>query len=205
MKKILIGITGGIGSGKTVVSDILRIKGFPVYDADKESKHLIVSDDTLKSKLTQLLGDEIYFADGSLNRNLMANKIFHDKDLITQVNQIIHPAVGRDFALWAEKQDSSIVATECALLFESGLNKITNYSIMVYAPLSIRIQRAMQRDNATQEQIVARIKNQMDDEKKKDLANFVITNDNQSAILPQINHLISDLAHRLISRTSIWR
>lgn len=194
MGKILIGITGGIGSGKTVVSDILRVKEIPVYDADNESKRLIVSDDTLKSKLTQLLGDDIYFADGSLNRKLMASKIFHDKDLITQVNQIIHPAVGRDFSCWAEKQKSPIVATECALLFESGLNKRIDYSIMVYAPLPIRIQRAMQRDNATREQIEARIKNQMDDDKKRDLADFVIMNDNRTAILPQVNQLLSNLS-----------
>lgn len=193
MKKTLIGITGGIGSGKSIVSNILQIKGIPVYNADDESKRIIITDESLKSELIQILGKEIYFADGSLNRKLMAEKIFHDKDLITQVNHIIHPAVGKDFCRWAETQNSTIIATECALLFESGLNKRVDYSIMVYAPLPIRIQRAMQRDNATQEQIEARIKNQMDDEKKRDLADFVIMNDNRTAILPQINQLLSDL------------
>lgn len=193
MRKTIIGITGGIGSGKSIVSDILRLKGIPVYEADTESKRLISTDSKLKSELCQLLGQKIYMSDGSLNRQLMANKIFNDQQLITKVNQIIHPAVGHDFENWVKQQDSSVVATECALLFESGLDKKIDYSIMVYAPLSIRIQRAMTRDNATQEQIEARIKNQMDDEIKKEKADYLIINDGKSAILPQLNEILSHL------------
>ena len=193
MRKTIIGITGGIGSGKSIVSDILRLKGIPVYEADTESKRLISTDSKLKSELCQLLGQEIYMSDGSLNRQLMANKIFNDQQLITKVNQIIHPAVGHDFENWVKQQDSSVVATECALLFESGLDKKIDYSIMVSAPLSIRIQRAMTRDNATQEQIEARIKNQMDDEIKKEKADYLIINDGKSAILPQLNEILSHL------------
>lgn len=187
---IKLGITGGIGSGKSVVSQIFKLIGIPVYDADSESKQLITKDTNLKNALIELLGSEIYFNDGSLNRKLMASKIFNDKELITKVNKIIHPAVGMDFISWTNAQSTDIVATECALLFESNLDKRLDYSIMVYAPLDIRIERAMRRDNATREQIEARIKNQLSEELKREMSDFVIINDGQKALLPQIEELL---------------
>ncbi len=191
MKKI--GITGGIGSGKSIVSEIFRLKGIPVYDADSESKKLLITNDELKKKLINLLGEKIYFEDGSLNKKEMAQLIFNNASLLCEVNHIIHPVVGLDFLNWCEKQSSEIVATESALLFESGLDKRIDTSIMVYAPINIRIERAISRDKSSREQIEARIKNQMDDEKKKALSHHVIINDGQCPILPQIENLLKSL------------
>ncbi len=191
MKKL--GITGGIGSGKSIVSEIFRLKGIPVYDADSESKKLLITNDELKKKLINLLGEKIYFADGSLNKKEMARMIFSNASLLCEVNHIIHPVVGLDFLNWCNNQSSEIVATESALLFESGLYKRIDTSIMVYAPIDIRIERAISRDKSSREQIEARIKNQMDDEEKRTLSHHVIINDGQSPILPQIENLLKSL------------
>lgn len=191
MKKL--GITGGIGSGKSIVSEIFRLKGIPVYDADSESKKLLITNDELKKKLINLLGEKIYFADGSLNKKEMAQMIFSNASLLCEVNHIIHPVVGLDFLNWCNNQSSEIVATESALLFESGLYKRIDTSIMVYAPIDIRIERAVSRDKSSREQIEARIKNQMDDEEKRVLSHHVIINDGQSPILPQIENLLKSL------------
>ena len=123
----------------------------------------------------------------------MAQLIFNNASLLCEVNHIIHPVVGLDFLNWCEKQSSEIVAAESALLFESGLDKRIDTSIMVYAPIDIRIERAISRDKSSREQIEARIKNQMDDEKKKALSHHVIINDGQCPILPQIENLLKSL------------
>jgi dephospho-CoA kinase len=191
MKKL--GITGGIGSGKSIVSEIFSLKGIPVYDADSESKKLLTTNNELKKELINLLGEKIYFADGSLNKKEMAQMIFSNASLLREVNHIIHPIVGQDFSNWCDNQSSEIVATESALLFESGLYKRIDTSIMVYAPIDIRIKRAVSRDKSTREQIEARIKNQMDDEEKRSLSHYVIINDGQCPILPQIENFLKSL------------
>ena len=193
---IRLGITGGIGSGKSVVSEILKIKGIPVYNADTEAKRLMVEDEELRHQLMQLLGDDIYFADGTLDKKKIASKIFSNPTLLQKVNQTVHPAVGKDFLRWEQnqaQQSKNIIAMESAILFESNLNMQFDKTLLVYAPLEVRVKRVMIRDAATLEQVQARIKNQSDEESKRSKADFVIENDNQQALLPQINQVLSQI------------
>ncbi len=193
---IRLGITGGIGSGKSVVSEILKIKGIPVYNADTEAKRLMVEDEELRHQLMQLLGDDIYFADGTLDKKKIASRIFSNPTLLQKVNQTVHPAVGKDFLRWEQKQvqqSKNIIAMESAILFESNLNMQFDKTLLVYAPLEVRVKRVMIRDTATLEQVQARIKNQSDEESKRSKADFVIENDNQQALLPQINQVLSQI------------
>lgn len=195
---IRLGITGGIGSGKSVISEILRTKGIPVYNADEEAKRLMVQDENLRSLLMNLLGDDIYYGDGTLNKKKIASMIFSDQTLLTKVNQTIHPAVGKDFLSWEQNEaqkSKEIIALESAILFESKLDIEFDKTILVYAPLDVRIKRVMKRDSATFEQVQARVKNQSDEESKRLKADFIIENDLQ-AVLPQINQILSQLTSK---------
>ena len=193
---IRLGITGGIGSGKSVVSEILKIKGIPVYNADTEAKRLMVEDEELRHQLMQLLGDDIYFENGTLDKKKVASKIFSNPTLLQKVNQTVHPAVGKDFLRWEQnqaQQSKNIIAMESAILFESNLNMQFDKTLLVYAPLEVRVKRVMLRDAATLEQVQARIKNQSNEESKRSKADFVIENDNQQALLPQIKQVLSQI------------
>ncbi len=190
---IRLGITGGIGSGKSVVSEILRIKGISVYNADEEAKRLMIEDKKLRSQLMNLLGDDIYFENGTLNKKKIASIIFSNQALLTKVNQTVHPAVGKDFLRWEQteaQKSKKIIALESAILFESKLDIEFDKTILVYAPLDVRIKRVMRRDSATFEQVQARVKNQSDEESKRSKADFIIKNDNLQAVLPQINPIL---------------
>lgn len=180
-----IGITGGIGSGKSVVSDVLSCMGIPTYNADNASKRLISTRKDLISALKKLLGNNIY-DHGVLDKKRMARLIFSDKELLAKVNGLIHPAVIDDFLAWSELRNAPIVACETAILFESGMNKLMDACITVTAPLELRIERCIQRDNTTEEQVRARMNNQMDEEDRIKLADHVIINDGERAVLPQI-------------------
>lgn len=192
---IKIGITGGIGSGKSIVATILEISGIPVYIADIESKQLTATSLIIRKKLIQLFGNEIYTPEG-INKKLLASHIFSNPEYIQQVNAIIHPEVNRHFLEWVEKQNSDFCAIESAILFESGFDQSVNISLMVYAPLELRIQRALKRDGVSRNEIVRRINNQYPDEIKKEKAGYVIYNDNNQALLPQIKTFIDSLKVR---------
>lgn len=183
MKKI--GITGGIGSGKSVVAELLRLYGVPVYIADEESKRLTESSPVIKKGLIELLGPELYTEQG-LDKPLLASYIFGNETLLQKVNRIIHPEVNKDFENWCIRQKASLCAIESAILFESGFNHIVDYSLMVYAPVDIRIGRAMLRDKTSQEALLKRIKSQMSDEIKREKADFTILNDGKQALIPQV-------------------
>ena len=139
---IKIGITGGIGSGKSVVASLLALSGVPVYIADEESKWLTNNSPVIREKLTALFGPEIYTNEG-LNKKLLASHIFNNPEQLQQVNQIIHPEVNRHFSAWVERQTSPLCAIESAILFESGFYKVVDISLMVYAPRELRIERAL--------------------------------------------------------------
>lgn len=186
---IKIGITGGIGSGKSVVASLLNLHGIPVYVADTESKLLTDTSPVIKEKLTALLGDDLYTEKG-LNRKLLASHIFGNPEYLRQVNAIIHPEVDRHFTAWAQSQKNTICAIESAILFESGFNKLVDKSLMVYAPLPLRIERAVARDNACQEEIIRRIDSQLPDETKRDRSDYVIFNDDKQALLPQVERFL---------------
>ena len=191
-----IGITGGIGSGKSVVAELLRLHGVPVYIADEESKRLTASSPVIHEQLTALLGPDIYTEQG-LNKPLLANYIFGDPTIRQKVNQIIHPEVNRDFEAWCVRQQRPLCAIESAILFESGFNRIVDDCLMVYAPLDIRIERASLRDHASHEAILKRINSQMPDEEKCKLADYIILNDGKSPLLPQVEKFLLQYAENL--------
>lgn len=189
---IKIGITGGIGSGKSVVAQLLSVHGIPVYIADDESKKLTNTSPVIRERLIHLFGPDIYTPEG-LNKPALAKAIFGNKDLLLQVNQIIHPEVNKHFLTWSEHQQQHGCAIESAILFESGFNKIVDVSLMVYAPFEIRIQRALQRDHSTEEALRKRIESQVSDEEKKLWADYIITNDGKQPLLPQVEKFLSQI------------
>ena len=189
---IKIGITGGIGSGKSVVATLLSLSGVPVYIADEESKWLTNHSSVIREKLIDLFGEEIYTTEG-LNKKLLALHIFQDPTRLQAVNQIIHPEVNKHFRAWVNNQTSDLCAIESAILFESGFNKIVDFSLMVYAPKALRIERAVRRDNASRSDIERRINNQLSDELKRDRSDFVIYNDDKHLLIPQVEQLIKEL------------
>lgn len=183
---IKIGITGGIGSGKSVVSKLLQLMGVPVYIADVESKRLTETDPDIRAALISLLGDEVY-QDGKLNRPLLASYIFGNKDNLTMVNGIIHPRIKDDFRRWAQSHSSyPIVGIEAAILIEAGFTEDVDQVVLVYAPQEIRLRRAVSRDACAAEQIQQRMRNQMPDEDKMAFAHHIIYNDDKQALIPQL-------------------
>ena len=189
---IKIGITGGIGSGKSVVASLFQLLGVPVYIADEESKRLTNRSATIRQQLIALYGEAIYTAEG-LNKPLLASKIFQDPEQLRIVNGIIHPEVKRHFEAWAAQQATPLCAIESAILFESGFDKVVDTSLMVYAPKALRIERAIARDATSREAIQRRIENQMADEEKRKLADHLIYNDDQQPLIPQVTALIARL------------
>jgi dephospho-CoA kinase len=161
-----IGLTGGIGSGKSVVASLLEVRGVPVFIADEESKRLTDTSPVIREKLTALLGKDIY-SGGKLDRQRLASLIFNNPQCLKRVNAVIHPEVNRRFLQWAAKQTTLLCAIETAILFESGFHRAVNFSIMVYAPQELRIARAVARGGTTREDVMRRISNQMPDEEKK--------------------------------------
>lgn len=186
---IKIGITGGIGSGKSVVATLMSVCNIPVYIADDESKKLTNTSEVIKNGLVSLFGNDIYNNDG-LDRKLLARHIFGNKEMLEEVNRIIHPEVNRHFNQWAESQKGKACAIESAILFESGFDKNVDVKLMVYAPKEIRIKRAVSRDNALREEIERRINSQMPDEEKCKLADFTIINDGNTALIPQMENFL---------------
>ena len=165
---ISIAITGGIGSGKSYVSNLLEERGIPIYNADNESKRLTVSDEEIRKGLVALVGEQVYFDDGTLNKSLLAAYLFASSEHATQVNAIIHPRVKADFRRWLEEhEDYEIVGLESAILYESGFDDVVDAVVAVYAPESLRLERAMKRDGATEIQIRARMSAQMNEEEKR--------------------------------------
>lgn len=191
---IKIGITGGIGSGKSVVSHLLEVMGVPVYISDIETKKLTATDDCIRRKLITLLGEDVY-AGGVLNKTLLANYLFSSPEHARQVNGIIHPRVKEDFRQWVERHgDFPIVGIESAILIEAGFASEVDAVVMVYASREIRLQRAMKRDGATRELIENRMRSQMNDEEKCRQADFVIINEGETPLIPQVLELITSLS-----------
>ncbi|WP_165024690.1 dephospho-CoA kinase [Dysgonomonas sp. ZJ279] len=190
---IKVGITGGIGSGKSIVTEIFSLCGIPVYIADVESKKLTATSPNIREKLIELFGNDLY--DGTtLNKTLLASHIFTDKNKLEAVNHIIHPEVERNFREWViNNKKYPIVAKEAAILFESGLQGLVDKVIMVYTPLETRIQRTMDRDHVSREKVLERIQNQMPDEKKMKLSDFIVVNDGTQSLIEQVLEIIKQL------------
>jgi len=172
---VVVGITGGIGSGKTTISNYLKSFGIPLYVADKEAKSLMNRSKVIKQKLIQLFGDEAY-VDGKLNRPFLAKMIFKDKSLLNQMNAIVHPKVASHFKRWLKKQDAPYILKEAAIIFENNLQSNYDYIITVVANENLRIERILDREDTTREKVKAVINNQWTDSHKKKLSDFVISN-----------------------------
>jgi len=185
-----VGITGNIGSGKTTVSRIFEILGVPQFYADDAAKKVMVEDPILIDTLKKEFGRESYFDDGSLNRKYIAGIVFNNETELAKLNAIVHPAVFRAFDNWlAGIKNAPYVMKEAALLFESSSYKMCDKTIMVTAPLELRINRVMQRDNLTRAEVESRNARQFSEEEKIQLADFVIRNDDTELVIPQVLEL----------------
>ncbi|TXE07675.1 dephospho-CoA kinase [Gelidibacter salicanalis] len=184
----IIGITGGIGSGKTTVAKMFQDLGVPLYIADDRAKHLMNTSECIKKELTALFGKNAY-NDAQLNRAYLASKIFENAELLKQMNAIVHPRVGEDFKHWQAAQSAPYVLKEAAVIFENDLAGQFDFIITVIADLDIRIERIIQRDQTTEDKIMAIVKNQLSDDEKAKNSDFVITNHDLDQTKEQV-HII---------------
>ncbi len=176
MNKLIVGITGGIGSGKTTVANLFSKYDVPIYNSDNRAKFLMNTDVNLVNDIKTLLGAEAY-KEGRLNKSWVGNEIFNDKKKLSQLNAIVHPVVNDDFLDWVDVQDYPYVLKEAAILIESGAYKKCDKIIVVTAALENRIQRLLNRDNLTKNEILIRIQNQISEEQRLKFSNYVIDND----------------------------
>jgi dephospho-CoA kinase len=191
----LVGVTGGIGSGKSYVCRLLEAQGYPCYYADDRAKALMGTDPVLRAGLTKLFGEQTYTADGSLDRAYLAKQIFGDAAKLAQMNALVHPAVGQDSRRWLKEESvangKAFALREAAILFESGAYKDCDLVVTVYAPEATRLARVLERDKTTSEAVLARMAKQLPEQQKMLAADFVVYNDGVHALAPQIEQLIA--------------
>jgi len=181
-----LGITGGIGSGKSTVAKVFMQLGIPVFFADIEAAKLIIQNKNLQNKIIKNFGEEIHW-DGIIDRKKLAKIVFADKNKLEILNNIVHPAVKASFERWTKNNSNSpYIIKEAAILFEAGSDKGLDKIITVVAPAELRIKRVMKRDNVSKKDVEKRMKNQWSDEKKIKLSDFVITNDDKQLVIPQV-------------------
>lgn len=180
-----VGITGGIGSGKTTVSRIFEVLGIPVYYADDAARRIMNEDEALRQQIIRQFGEQSYI-DGKLNREYLAGIVFHDKNKLAVLNSLVHPATMRNSNLWMKNQTTAYAIREAALIFESGVQAQLDYVIGVSAPVELRIERAMQRDKLTRQQVMDRMDRQINETIKMRLCDFVIVNDAKKPVIPQV-------------------
>ena len=187
-----VGITGGIGSGKSTVCEMLAGRGVAVYTADERAKALMATDAALRSSIIEAFGSDAYTAEG-LNRDFLAANVFASPEALARLNGLVHPAVMADFEAWAEQQEGDYVVLESAILFEAALDDRVDVSVAVMAPEALRLERAMARDGASEEQIRARMRNQLSDEERNVRAKFTIVN----IVLDDLEEDVEQLHRRL--------
>ncbi|MFD1630815.1 dephospho-CoA kinase [Pseudopedobacter beijingensis] len=183
---IKVGITGGIGTGKTTVSKIFALLGVPVYNADIEAKRLMHDSNEIREKLLSAFGEEAYTPDQKLNNKYIAQIVFNNPDKLRQLNETVHPVVINDFVEWSNRQNTFYVLKEAALLFESKSYLENDYNLLVSAPVETRIARVMKRDGVSREEVLARINKQMPEEQKEQLADYIIKNDETEFLINQV-------------------
>lgn len=188
-----VGITGGIGSGKSLVSKILNSMNFPVFDSDSEAKKILIEDKELREELINLFGEEVY-TNKELNKPFLANIIFNNDVALQKVNSLIHPKVRQAFTEFASIQKAKIVFNEAAILFESGGHKQLDHVILISAPEELRISRVMNRDNITRAEVSARLSKQWTDDQKRKLTSLEIINDEQRPLVNQIEDVLMRLS-----------
>tara|TARA_B100000767_G_scaffold81882_1_gene78806 strand:- start:25606 stop:26199 length:594 start_codon:yes stop_codon:yes gene_type:complete len=192
-QKKIIGITGGIGSGKSLVSELFSSLGYPSYNSDKEAKRLYITPE-IKKEVISIFGEGIY-SGNVLNKAVLASKAFSNKILLEKLNQLIHPAVGVHFQNWLEEQDSNLVFKEAAVLIESGAYKSCNVILTVSAPESLRIARVMARDGVSETEVKARMDKQLSDKEREYYADWVILNDETNSVIKQVMTIKEALTH----------
>jgi dephospho-CoA kinase len=193
---ITVGITGGIGSGKTTACAIFERLGIPVYYADKRAKDLMQEDKKLVQSITALLGNQVYHSDGSLNRIFISEQVFNDEAKLLALNNLVHPAVAADYTSWStilENKGYPYCIKEAALLIETGSYKDLDKLIVVSAPLEDRIKRVIARDGVSEEQVKKRIEAQVSEDYKLKLADYVIHNDKVTDLVPQVTKIHLDI------------
>ncbi|UAB75383.1 MULTISPECIES: dephospho-CoA kinase [unclassified Mesoflavibacter] len=194
--KTLVGLTGGIGSGKTTIANFFKELGVPIYIADTEAKALMNRSKVIKRKLIALFGDNAY-QNGKLNRDFLSKQIFNNKDLLQKMNAIVHPKVASHFKRWVKKQEAPYVISEAAILFENGSYKKYDYIITVTAPEEVRLKRVMSRDSASKEKVKSVMNNQWKDEEKIKLSDYVIQNINLEEAKAQVLQIHQNLLQKL--------
>ncbi len=190
--KQTIGITGGIGSGKSVVANILISMGYPVYNSDTRAKELINSNEELMQAIKKEFGNDLYTEKG-LDRQKMASIVFKNSQKLAKLNELVHPAVGKDFETWKNAQSTPLVFKEAAILFETGIYKELDSIILVTAPIHTRIERVKERDKTSPQEVENRMKNQWTDEAKLKLTDFVIDNSGNKLVIPQVIAVLKSL------------
>ena len=189
-----IGITGGIGSGKTYVASVFQSLGIPIFNADIQAKKLMTSSRKLIKLVKEEFGNDIY-KDSDLNKEKLASIVFSDSDKLQKLNSLVHPIVKEEFNNWYKKQTSPYVIKEAAILFESNSHIGLDAVICVSAPLELRMKRLLNRDNYSEKEIKKRIENQMSQEVKEKLSDYIIVNDERDLLLPQIIKIHKELIH----------
>jgi dephospho-CoA kinase len=195
---IKVGLTGGIGSGKSTVAKVFESLGIPVYYADDATKRLMNTNDTIKTAIISQFGEATY-KNGELDRKYLASIVFDDTEKLALLNSITHPVTIRDAELWMKKQNSPYIIKEAALLFESGAAEHLDYIIGVSAPENLRIERVMKRDTVSKDEVLKRITRQMEEVEKMKRCDFIITNNEQQLVIPQVISLhekLLDIAAR---------
>jgi dephospho-CoA kinase len=196
---IKVGITGGIGSGKSTVCAVFKTIGIPVFEADQVAKKLMNENPEIRKTLKTWFGEEIYTSN-VLNRKMLSGLIFNNTELLDKVNSLIHPLVRETYMQWSEEHTNPYSVYEAAILFESGFYRLMDFTILVSAPEHLRIERVINRDKITLEQVTARMKNQWSDDEKRKLASVEIVNDNKNLIVP----LIIEIDKKLRRDGKIW-
>jgi dephospho-CoA kinase len=187
-----LGITGGIGSGKTTVCRIFKVLGIPVFVADNVAKELMHSDGEIRTRLNQVAGKDMYVS-GSLDRKELARIIFNRPDLLRRVNEAVHPSVLRQFDEWASGKDAPYVIMESAILFEAGADSLVDRVVTISAPVEERIARVMGRNDLSREEVIGRINNQLEDEEREEQSYYIINNSDNEMIIPEILKIHEDM------------
>lgn len=192
---MIVGLTGGIGSGKTTVAKLFEVMGCAIYNSDERAKEVYVKPE-VKQQVIELLGKEAYQTDQEINKAFIASSVFSDKNLLQRLNSIIHPAVKTDFTQFTDQYDAGkIIIKESAILFETGIYQDLEKTILITAPQDLKLKRVMQRSSLTRDEVEKRMSAQWKDEQKTALADFVIVNDDKNALIPQVSEIIKKLKH----------
>ena len=193
---MVVGLTGGIGSGKTTIAKLLELEGIPVYDSDKRAKYLMHNSTEIRTALKLEFGDEVYSEEG-LNREYLAKIVFGNKDKLKTLNSIVHPVVAKDFQDWIASQKTEIVVKEAAILFESGAYKTCDVNVTVHTDVEERIERVQKRDGVTREQVLSRINNQWTDEQRNEKSDIIIKNNDVDPTEVNVKKLVEQLKDRI--------